>query len=58
MDLFSSDLNRLVEELGVREDCEGLVARYRSEALEPLVALDLSAEGKRDIEDFVSSALA
>ena len=51
-------LREIVEELGVREDCQGLVARYRSEALEPLDGLGLSAEGKRDIEDFVAAALA
>ena len=49
-------LREIVESLGVREDCDALVARYLAEALEPLGALGLSEEGKRDIEGFVTAA--
>ena len=50
-------LRGVIEEMGVRDACENLIAQYRDEAMASIDIHGISAEGRADIEKFADSLL-
>ena len=50
-------LRGVIEEMGVRDACENLIAQYRDEAMASIDIPGISAEGRADIEKFADSLL-
>ena len=51
-------LREVFEELGVREDCQQLINRYRADAVAALDATGISAEGRAEIESYSEPLIA
>ena len=51
-------LREVFEELGVRQDCQQLIERYRAEAVAALDTPGISAEGRAEIESYAEPLIA
>ena len=53
-----ASVRRMLEEMGARQYCEGLVRQYRDEAVAAIRGTDVAADGSTAVKRFVDSLLA
>ena len=51
------NVRNLLEELGVKDDCENMAEQYRLEAISKLDITDMSQEGKSSLTEYIDFSL-